>query len=410
MANSVNRVFDAHVQRNLLRLEGQIADLSARQVTLRLHSELLAAINFGLGRVTTILLAASLMSAAAKIILRQAQWHEWLPLYQKACAIKTIPDHLRVQLHNQLGVLYQHLGQFDIAAKAHEQAIAIAKAIGVPDGLAKSYVHRASVACAQMNLDTAQTYCENALAISTNTLTENSRAFTRQIEGKIAFLKGEYDVAIKHFAPYIISQIQAENLYDALAIMNDKGIAHTRLQQPLAALKTYDQALEIADQIGNPVEHIRIALNKSYLYLSLGASEEALTALQKIDSVFLRNSADIVQQGTVAHNIGYALHKLGRQNEALIHFDRAQRTWLRLNHSLYLANTLGDAARANLALGRHQLGCLQLDQSIQLLKSCSEDAWAEDILQQNQVLLHRMRDEQGTEGGDISPLQKQITN
>ena len=211
-----------------------------------------------------------------------------LKSFEKALTIK--PDYAEV--HYNLGVTLQELGQLDTAVKSYEQALKIK-----PDYA--NACNNLGVTLQELGqLDAAVKFYEQALAIKPD--------FADACNNLGITLKklGQLDTAVKYYE-------------QALAIKPDYAEAHNNLGNALSDLSRLDAAIKCYEKA--------VALKPDYAeaFNNLGNTLRDLGRLDAAVKCYEKAVALKPDYAEAYHNLGSTIKRLKRKDEALASYERA---------------------------------------------------------------------------------------
>jgi tetratricopeptide (TPR) repeat protein len=234
--------------------------------------------------------------------------------------------------YNNIGNVYDDLGDYDKALEYHNKALEIRKSVlgeNHPD-TASSYDNIGIVYRNLGDYDKALEYHFKALEIYKDILGEKHRdtAMSYNNIGAVYYNLGDYDKALEYYnkALEIQKDVLGENHPDTASSYNNIGIVYDDLEDYDEALKFYNKALEIKkDVLGENHPYTASSYNNiGAVYYNLGDYDKALEyfnkALEIYKDVLGENNPDTASS---YNNIGVVYDDLGDYDKALGYYFKA---------------------------------------------------------------------------------------
>ncbi|WP_406841542.1 AfsR/SARP family transcriptional regulator (plasmid) [Streptomyces sp. AHU1] len=213
--------------------------------------------------------------------------------------------------------------------------------------------------------------------------------------GRVRFLRGNLELTMSHFVPaeqWASSAVHycraAEDLVILRQALNDLGLAKQMQGMFAEAIKCYDEAIELARQLGHTTGRVATTLNVALLKVQMGEASEAEKICQEVLTGMV-SQEDTEGIAYTYYIMGLANHSLGRYESALRWFEeclsvcmshglraREGQVRLRLAESLMAVNLLDRAVA-------------EAKQSVEL---CEEVADMRTLSRALSVLGHALRD------------------
>lgn len=362
-----NRTVDAS-ESNLLQLD------SHRQNIHRL-------LQFGLQLAETWHDATRLLLAIFLLVERRGYTQEGIALFERAC--DNCPDsalQMRFRILNRLGQLYRSTRQLEKAISTHETAAKTAQQLEDRQALGRAYFNLSEDYRHLRNYEQVEQYGQAALQILREGKgNEKWLAGTLNTLGVASWWHGDLDAAadylnraIPYWHPLELPTELARTLSNLAAVY--------RLQKRYdASLQTYREAQAMLASTASEIDKIMVLLGIGGLLYEQEKYEEAEAIFRDADSHYLHHSGNVYYQAYVANNLGQALLKQGRLDEAESYLRRSVDQWCEANDDVMLANTLTGLANLLAQQGQRSAAIAHVDEAIELLAKHPNDAFARQL-------------------------------
>ncbi len=217
-------------------------------------------------------------------LLRQAKYLQALIKFRDAltCSRKASNRQGEGTALNNIGGIYDSLGQYEEARKYYDQALAIRREIG----------DRAGEGGSLNNI------------------------------GGIYNSLGQYQEALKYYQPALAIAREIGDRAGEGRSLNNIGLIYDRLGQYQEALQYYQQALSIAQEIGDRAGEGVNLNNIGGIYSSLGQYREALKYYQQALAIN-RDIGDRAGEAITLASMGYLYERQGQLDQALTFYRQA---------------------------------------------------------------------------------------
>ena len=289
----------------------------------------------------------------------QGHLQEAIDHYKRAIEINVSSGSDRTPMHinllGNIGYFYDHLDQKVIATDYYEQALELARELGVKEEMAANLANIGQLKTLQGNYEEAIRYMEEALSIDRELGDESVIATDLNTLGRLYESWGMYEKAIDYLqqALEIDRRIGRE---DRMAIRyNSMGLVYKSWKRYDKALEAFNKALEIDSKLNSEE---RVALRYSNIgstYLAMGQGSRAVEYLDMGLSYFKqRNMTSYLASGYLDLGKAHMLLKNYRRAEELlrsslkISIDEDSKTWRlgALESLTALYSMMGDHERA----------------------------------------------------------------
>ncbi|CAF4180770.1 unnamed protein product, partial [Rotaria sordida] len=245
---------------------------------------------------------------------------------------KTSSDGHKAQYNDELGTVYQSIGEYSKAITFYERAIDIYKKMSPPSqlGLAAAYNNIGLVYRNMSEYSKALSSYERSLEIRKIALPPNHPDLTSAYNniGMVYDEMGEYSKALSLYERSLEIQKIAlpPNHPDLATSYNNIGAVYDNMGKYSKALSSYERSLEI-QKIALPPHHPGFAQsynNIGAVYYSMGEYSKALSSYER--SLEIRKIALPPNHPDLAssyNNIGMVYHNMGEYSKALSSYERS---------------------------------------------------------------------------------------
>ena len=317
-------------------------------------------------------------SRLGKILIRTGQSEKAEGLYQMLLE-KASSNRDRALYLNQLGLVYQDMGEYSKALSYYEQSLEIEKVALPPNhlGLASSYHNIGSVYKSMGEYSKALSSYERSLEIRKVALPPDHPDLATSYNniGNVHMDMGEYSKALSsHKRSLEIRKVALPpNHPDFAQSYNNIGNVYDDMGEYSKALSSYERSLEI-DKVALPPNHPDLANsynNIGNVYYNMGEYSKALSSHERsleIRTVALPlNHPDFAQS---YNNIGLVYKNMGEYSKALSSYERSleiRKVALPTNHH-DLAKSYNNIGLVYFNTGEYSKALSSYEQSLKILK------------------------------------------
>ncbi len=253
--------------------------------------------------------------------LRQAieLWLQAVPLWQQAGAQREL-----ALTFNNLGLVYDALGDRNTALDYYQQALPLIQAVGDQQGEAAILTNIGAVYQALGDRDAAHGYYQQALPLSRAVGDRQGEASILTNMGNVYDALGDRDTALNYYQQALpLSRAVGDQVGEASTLTNIGNI-YSALGEPETALDYYQQALPLRQAMGDKRGEAVTLSNIGLVYDTLGDRETALAYYQQ--ALPLRRAVgDRQGEAATLSNIGLVYDALGERETALDYYQQALR-------------------------------------------------------------------------------------
>lgn len=186
-----------------------------------------------------------------------------------------------------LGLICEDQGELDKALGFHEEALALARKIGSPDGVALALAGIGSVCVRKDESDKALKYLEEALAINRKCGYKEGVATSLGNIGVVYGIKEEPDKALRYHMESLAIHREIGHQLGVANQLGNIGSMYRAKGEPDKALKNLEEALAIHREIGYQ-QGVALSLGNIGLVLTdVGKPEQALPMLAEALAILL---------------------------------------------------------------------------------------------------------------------------
>lgn len=300
---------------------------------------------------------------------RTGAWDAALAHYE--AALELVPagsdPGTRADVTREIGRVHQHRGDLDRAAECFAQSGAIAGAAGLRDRAAAVLMGRANIEVLRGDLEAASDRFLEAREIAEGLEDDRLVAMVDHNLGVVANIQGNVAMALLSYRSALERYRRAGDRFHAAAALNNMGMAHVDLAEWGAAETCFEQASEVATQIGDTMLVGRVELNRAELHLKRRRYDAARECVDRSLQVFhrLRLKPNIAE----AYKFyGILYRETSRPEQSDTHFALSLGMAEACQNRLLQAETQLEWALLHLEEERKQEGVLYLNRALRLFR------------------------------------------
>ncbi|MBS1536603.1 MAG: tetratricopeptide repeat protein [Bacteroidetes bacterium] len=206
---------------------------------------------------------------------------------------------------------------------------------------AKALIALANIHWRRGQLDTAQAFAENGLAVAEEYNLLEIKAKAWNIIGNVNRSHGSFDKALEYFAQSLATHEELGEKLNASLIIGNIGIVYNSIGTYDKALEYFGKALAIHEELGDKSGEANVTANIGSVYLNLGSYDKALeyfaTSLVVHEELGAKSSVALV-----TGNIGVVCQFLGDYTKALEYYGKALATFEELVDKSGIARITGN--------------------------------------------------------------------
>lgn len=269
------------------------------------------------------------------------------------------------EVHNDLGTVYQKLGQFALARREYDTALNLAKAANNSGQYANVLNNLGISLLAQGQFAEARAAHQEALALREKG--EDPEAVARSLANLsgIAYKEGKFDWALFYARRALSIGEQTGSKPLIAGEFVNIGISLDALGQTRKATESLEHAMALYEGMGNPDGIATAAFNLAHARLKLGDTSGAVTLLNRALQVAQRKG-DSVWVAEIQASLGMALDQLGKLPEALEMLLAAHRLMEKTGDNQSLARSYNNLGAIYSHLGKSEEAAKAFAQALAL--------------------------------------------
>ena len=268
---------------------------------------------------------------------------------------------------NDIGLVYDNLGQYEKALEYYEQALAIVKEVGNRREEGTIVNNIGSVYKNLGQYEKALQYYQQSLAIRKEVGDRRGEGTTLHNIAQVYRRLGQYEKALEYYQQSLGIKKEVGNRPGVGFTLNDIGLVYDNLGQYEKALQYYEQALAIVKEVGNRREEGTTLNNIGYIYKNLGQYEKALQYYQQ--SLAIRKEVgDRRGEGTTLHNIAQVYRSLSQYEKALEYYQQSLAMKKKVGNRPGVGFTLNDIGLVYDNLGHYEKALEYYQQALAIVK------------------------------------------
>jgi CHAT domain-containing protein len=281
-----------------------------------------------------------LIAEGAKLY-RKSKYSAALEKFQQGLALAKKIDYKLAEgsTLNNIGLIYDSLGQYPKALEYYQQSLVISKAIGDKSGEGTVLNNIGGVYDLLGQYPKALEYYQSALVISKAVGNKSGEGTVLNNIGLIYKLIGQYPKALEYYQQSLVISKAIGNKSGEGTTLNNIGGVYLLIRQYSKALEYYQQALVISKDIGNKSRQGTTLNNIGAVYRSIGQYPKALEYYQQA-LVISKAIGDKSGESRNLNNIGAAYSSIGQYPKALEYYQRA----------LVISKAIGDKSNESITL------------------------------------------------------------
>ena len=238
------------------------------------------------------------------------------------------PQYVKVLI--QIGVIYEELSQFDVAAQYFYQALRITEKNGLDFETAEIYSELAWINKDQRNYNEALEYADKSQAIRERIGDRKGVAYSHNVRGLIYMLLKNYDKSIsEHEAALKIREDIGYTKGVSASIFN-LSLVYENLNQIEKSLDMQRKAISIAEKIDNKIGMAISYNNIGGLLIKTEQLKEAMTYLKKANLLGQETKSLLLLRNNALNYVSY--YEATKDYKKGLHY---QKLYQSLNDSIY---------------------------------------------------------------------------
>jgi CHAT domain-containing protein/Tfp pilus assembly protein PilF len=285
----------------------------------------------------------------------QSKYKEALELFEKALVICREIGEKEGEgiIFDNIGFVYNNLGQYQKALDYYQQALVIRKQIGDKSGEGITLNNIGKVYDSLGEYQKALNYYQQSLVIRKQIGDKSGEGGNLNNIGLVYNNLGQYQKALDYYQQALVINQQIDNKFGEATNLDNIGKVYRSLGQYQKALDYHQQALVISQQIGYKSGEGTTLNNIGGVYDSLEQYQKALDYYQQA-SLITQKIADKSGEGITLNNIGLVYNNLGQYQKALDYYQQALVISQQIGYKSGEGTTLNNIGFLYRSLGQYQ--------------------------------------------------------
>ncbi|MBW4613292.1 MAG: CHAT domain-containing protein [Desmonostoc vinosum HA7617-LM4] len=274
---------------------------------------------------------------------------------------------------NNIGLVYNLLGDKQKALVFYNQALPILRSVDDKAGVAITLNNIGSVYSSLGDKQKALVFYNQALPISRAVGNRGGEAATLNNIGLIYSSLGDKQKALVFYNQALPILRAVDDKAGVAITLNNIGSVYDSLGDKQKALVFYNQALPILRAVGNKAVEAAILNNIGLVYDSLGDKQKALSYYNQALPIS-RAVGDKAQEATTLNNIGLVYDSLGDKQKALVFYNQALPILRAVGDKAGQATTLNNIGFIHSSLGDKQKALSYYNQALPMSRAVGDKA------------------------------------
>ena len=252
------------------------------------------------------------------------QYNKALDYYEKSLGIYKKIDDVRNQgiTLNNIGAVYDNLGQYNKALEYYKKSLEIRKKIGDISGEGTTLNNIGLVYNKLGQYSKALEYYEKSLEIKKRIDDVKGEGISLNNIGLVYDNLGQYNKALEYYEKSLEKRKKIGDISGEGTTLGNIGAVYDNLGQYNKALEYYEKSLDIRKKIGHISGEGTTLGNIGEVYKNLGQYNKALEYYEK--SLDIRKKiGDIAGEGTTLNNMGQVYNRLGQYSKGLEYYKKS---------------------------------------------------------------------------------------
>ncbi|MDB4876778.1 MAG: diguanylate cyclase [Gemmatimonadetes bacterium] len=320
----------------------------------------------------------------AQLAEREGRRDDARALYERALYSLDRAQDGRVasSLLRWIGRTYQLDANADAALDCLEVSLAVAQLAGDSAAIGHAINVQAIVFHQQGELDRAEKLYVEARAHGIDAGETRLAAMTAQNLGVISAVRGDHEKTLRHYRTSLAEFRTLGAPKEVLIALNNMGMLCTDLERWEDATKAFEEAVQIADAIGDIPMRVLVEVNRAALEIARGDFASAREVCQLALSLSAQTQ-DRLALGEIEKQLGTVAREMGEFTSAEEHLQRAQQIAVERRDLLLSAETAREHAELCRKQNRHRDALMHLNRGHRLFTQLSAKRDLADIDRRN---------------------------
>ncbi len=298
----------------------------------------------------------------AQVAEREGRRDDARSLYEQALHSLRRPEDARMasSILRWIGRTYQLDADPDAALDCLEAAIAVAELAGDRAAIGHAINVQGNAHQRQGHLDEAERLYLEARGHGIESGETRLAAMTAHNLGVIAAVRGDQEKALRYYRTSLAEFRTLGAPKEVLTALNSMGMLCTDLERWDDAARAFEEAIQIAEALGDIPSRILIEVNRAELAIARGDFAYARTSCELALSLSSQTQ-DQFAMGEIEKHFGTVAREMGELSAAEEHLERAQKIAVERRDLLLSAETAREHAELCRKQGRHRDGLMHLN-------------------------------------------------
>jgi diguanylate cyclase (GGDEF)-like protein/putative nucleotidyltransferase with HDIG domain len=323
----------------------------------------------------------------AQVAEREGRRDDARSLYERALySLKRAQDgRLASSLLRWIGRTYYHDASPDAAFDCLTAAIAVAELTGDAAAIGHAINVKGMVHQGQGNLDQAEAHYLEARSHAIDAGETRLAAMTAQNLGVISAIRADHEKALRYYRTSLAEFRTLGAPKEVLTALNNMGMLCTDLERWDDAARAFEEAVQIAEALGDIPSRILIEVNRAALAIGRSEFSVARSACELALSLSAQTQ-DGFALGEIEKNLGTVAREMGELQIAEEHLERAQKIAVERRDLLLSAETAREHAELCRKQGRHRDGLMHLNRGHRIFSQLNAKRDVADLDRRNSRL------------------------
>jgi diguanylate cyclase (GGDEF)-like protein len=277
---------------------------------------------------------------------------------------------------------YQVEGHTDAALDCLEAANTVAELAGDAAAVGHAINIKAILHHQQYDLDAAESMYVEARNHAIDAGETRLAAMTALNLGVISMVRGDHEKTLRHYRTSLAEFRTLGAPKEVLMALNNMGMLCTDLERWDDASRAFEEAVQIADALGDIPARILLEVNSAALEIARGNYEAARSACE-LAMALSAQTQDRIAEGEIHKHFGAVARELGELTLAEEHLNRAQAVAVERRDLLLSAETAREHAELCRRQNRHRDALMHLNRGHRLFSQLSAKRELADIDRRN---------------------------
>jgi putative nucleotidyltransferase with HDIG domain len=318
--------------------------------------------------------------AAARAAEREGEWDAALAQYESAFASLVAGGTAAeaADLFRWIGSIHRVRGDGERAQEAYEASLAIAECAVLPFQMASALNCLGILVQFQGASDLAESYYTRGRTYASQAGDERIAAIIDQNLGTLASIRGNMKLAIASYDSALSRFRRLDDTSSVISSLNNLGMAHRDMGDWSSAVRCFDEAFELGNELRDALLIGNVELNRADLEVRRGHYDDARESCDRAFEVFTRVES-VAGQSEAYKVYGALFGRMNKPSLADTHFERATQLAVQSGDRLLEAEVLAAAAQNHLERIRNAEALRCLNNAYHLFRELGAQAALLDL-------------------------------